>query len=171
VPVSLSGFRGARSGNVVYRDDADGLLHVGFCHKVSGERPIIQFCGRAHRWLHGFFQRRIAGRLKHFRQARDFIKESAHESIQLGDVGNALGMSPRGVEVFFRSSLGIGPNVFIRHQRLHGVRRALLAAESEAGAVKDLALQWGFWHMGHFSENYRTLFGESPTSTLTRRQG
>ena len=111
---------------------------------------------------------RIAGRLKHLRQARDFIKESAHESIQLGDVGDVLGMSARGVEVLFRSSLGIGPNAFIRHQRLHGVRRALLAAEPEAGVVKELALQWGFWHMGHFSENYRTLFGECPTSTLTR---
>jgi AraC family ethanolamine operon transcriptional activator len=111
---------------------------------------------------------RIAGRLKHLRQARDFIKESVHESIQLEDLGNALGMSPRGVEVLFSSSLGIGPNLFIRHQRLHSVRRALLAAKPEAGAVKKLALQWGFWHMGHFSKNYRTLFGESPISTLTR---
>lgn len=109
---------------------------------------------------------RAAGRLKHLREARDFIKASAHDSIQLEDVGNALGMSARGVEVLFRSTLGIGPNAFIRHQRLHGVRRALLAAEPESGLVKELALQWGFWHMGHFSKNYRTLFGECPKVTL-----
>lgn len=109
---------------------------------------------------------RLAGKLQHLRQARDFIKSSSHEPIQLEDVSNALGMSARGVEVLFRNSLGIGPNAFIRHQRLHGVRRALLAAQPESGVVKELALQWGFWHMGHFSENYRALFGECPTSTL-----
>lgn len=111
----------------------------------------------------------VAGKLRHLRQARDFIKASSHAPIQLEDVSNALGMSLRGVEVLFRNSLGIGPNAYIRHQRLHGVRRALLAVEPESGVVKELAIQWGFWHMGHFSKNYRTLFGECPTETLVGR--
>ena len=109
---------------------------------------------------------RVAGKLRHLRQARDFIRASSHEPIQLEDVSKALGMSPRGVEALFRSSMGIGPNAFIRHQRLHGVRRALLEAQPEPGVVKELALQWGFWHLGHFSGSYRALFGESPTATL-----
>lgn len=77
-------------------------------------------------------------------------------------------MSSRGVELLFHDSLGIGPSAFIRHQRLHGVRRELLATAPEPGVVKKLALEWGFWHMGHFSQNYRQLFGETPTATLGR---
>jgi AraC family ethanolamine operon transcriptional activator len=73
------------------------------------------------------------------------------------------------VELLFQDSLGIGPSAFIRHQRLHGVRRALRTAPPVAGAVKESALKWGFWHMGHFSREYSSLFGENPSATLARR--
>ncbi len=111
---------------------------------------------------------RIASRLRRLRQARDFIHANAHEPIRLDRLGMELGMSQRGLEVLFQDSLGIGPSAFIRCQRLHGVRRELLAAEAMAGGVKTLALKWGFWHLGHFSRNYRSLFGENPSATLLR---
>jgi AraC family ethanolamine operon transcriptional activator len=38
------------------------------------------------------------------------------------------------------------------------------------GVIKETAMQWGFWHMGHFSKNYRQLFGESPVETLVARR-
>jgi AraC family ethanolamine operon transcriptional activator len=75
-------------------------------------------------------------------------------------------MSARGIEVLFRGSLGVGPTAYIRHQRLHGVRRALLTARPGPGVIKGTAMRWGFWHMGHFSKSYRQLFGESPMETL-----
>jgi AraC family ethanolamine operon transcriptional activator len=51
---------------------------------------------------------------------------------------------------------------------LHGVRRALQTAESHSGVVKEMAIHGGFLHMGHFSRNYRELFGECPSETLMR---
>ncbi|MGL5018144.1 MAG: helix-turn-helix transcriptional regulator [Luteolibacter sp.] len=112
---------------------------------------------------------RVAGRLKHLREARDFIKSSAQGPIRLEDVSAALGMSARGVEVLFRSSMGVGPTAYIRHQRLHAARRALLMVKTAPGIIKETALQCGFWHMGHFSKNYRQIFGESPVETLATR--
>ena len=70
--------------------------------------------------------------------------------------------------MMFRKSLGIGPGAFIRQQRLHGVRRELLVGNPESRTVKQLAIEWGFLHMGHFSRNYRELFGETPSETLMR---
>jgi transcriptional regulator GlxA family with amidase domain len=113
---------------------------------------------------------RVAGRLKHLREAREFIRSSARGPIRLEDVSEALGMSARGVEILFRSSLGVGPTAYIRHQRLHAVRRALLTVKPGPGVIKETAMQWGFWHMGHFSKNYRQLFGESPLETLAARR-
>jgi AraC family transcriptional regulator, ethanolamine operon transcriptional activator len=113
---------------------------------------------------------RVAGRLKHLREAREFIRSSARGPIRLEDVSEALGMSARGVEALFRSSLGVGPTAYIRHQRLHAVRQSLLTAMPGPGVIKETAMQWGFWHMGHFSKNYRQLFGESPMQTLAARQ-
>ena len=105
---------------------------------------------------------------RHLRQAREFIRESSCGPVQFDALCGELGMSRRGVELMFRKSMGIGPAAYIRHQRLHGVRRALLTAEPHSGAVKELAIHWGFLHMGHFSRNYRELFGECPSETLMR---
>ena len=111
---------------------------------------------------------RVEGRLRRLRQARDYLADHVHQPVHLEDLCSVLGMSRRGVEVLFQDSLGIGPSAFLRHQRLHGVRRALLATTGSHGIVKETALQWGFWHMGHFSREYRALFGEKPSMTLAR---
>lgn len=111
---------------------------------------------------------RIEGRLRRLRQAREYVADRLHQPVSLTDLCGELRLSRRGVELLFQDSLGIGPSAFIRHQRLHGVRRTLLVAPSAPGTVKESALQWGFWHMGHFSQEYRSLFGESPSETLVR---
>jgi AraC-like DNA-binding protein len=110
---------------------------------------------------------RIEGRMRRLRHVRDYLSDHRHDIVSLADLCGELGLSRRGVELMFQESLGIGPNAFIRHQRLHGVRRALRVAPPSAGVVKASALQWGFRHMGHFSKEYRALFGESPSATLT----
>ena len=111
---------------------------------------------------------RALGAAGHLRQAREFIRESSRGPVQLDDLCGNLGISRRGVELIFRKSFGIGPSAFIRQQRLHGVRRALLENGPDSVTVKESAIQWGFLHMGHFSRNYRELFGECPSETLLR---
>ena len=115
-------------------------------------------------------RKRIEGRLRRLRQARDYMADNLHQPILLEDLCSVLGMSRRGVEVLFRDSLRIGPSAFLRHQRLHGVRRALMSATPSHGVVKETALSWGFWHMGHFSHEYQVLFGERPSMTLARQR-
>ena len=61
----------------------------------------------------------------------------------------------------FRESLGIAPITYVRHHRMHGVRRVLLNVESRPGVVKNVALEWGFWHMGNFSATTAN-FSETP---------
>lgn len=112
---------------------------------------------------------RTSGRVERLRLARDFVSVNSHRSFKLEEMCQAIGMSPRGVELLFRESLGISPGHFIRNQRLHGVRRVLLHSEKTPGLVKQSAMEWGFTHMGHFGQNYRALFGETPKSTLERR--
>ena len=104
--------------------------------------------------------------MKRLRHAREFVEAHSHRALNAGELCAATGMSLRGLQVMFRDLLGVSPQTYIRNQRLHGVRRALLVAEPDFGAIKQTALDWGFWHMGHFSENYRELFGETPGKTL-----
>jgi AraC family ethanolamine operon transcriptional activator len=112
---------------------------------------------------------RVQRRLKRLSTARDFLLAHADEPIQLDSLCEEIGMSRRGLELMFRDLLGVGPITYLRHQRLHGVRRALHAAEPGPGAVKTEAFDWGFRHMGHFGKNYRNLFGETPMTTSKNR--
>jgi AraC family transcriptional regulator, ethanolamine operon transcriptional activator len=36
--------------------------------------------------------------------------------------------------------------------------------------VTQAASQWGFWHLGYFSRDYRKMFGELPSQTFRRYQ-
>lgn len=112
--------------------------------------------------------KRTGGRLQRVRQARDFIAGHMHRPIYLGDLCAELGLAHRAVENLFRDLLGVNPITYMRNRRLHGVRNALRRSEPTPGVVKHAALDWGFWHLGHFARDYRALFGESPSETLAR---
>ena len=49
---------------------------------------------------------------------------------------------------------------------LPACRRRLRSAPDEALTVQEVASQWGFFHMGRFSQEYRAMFGQSPSQTL-----
>ncbi len=112
---------------------------------------------------------RLEVRMRRLRQARDYVEEHLHQPIHLGDLCAELRMSKRSVQEMFHDMLGIGPNAFIRSLRLHAVRRALQHASFSPGVVKKHALDWGFWHLGHFAQEYRVVFGETPSTTLAHQ--
>lgn len=109
---------------------------------------------------------RVSMRQRRMRAARDFIASHLHHPLYLHDLCGALHLTPGAVEHLFRDLLGVSPITYLRHQRLHGVRRALKAAKPSFGIVKQVALEWGFWHLGRFSAEYRAFFGEKPSETL-----
>jgi AraC-like DNA-binding protein len=111
---------------------------------------------------------RVAGRLRKLRQARDYVAAHVAEPISLDELCAAVGLSHRGMENLFQDYLGLGPIAYLRRHRLQIARRALLNAAFAPGVVKQVALECGFWHFGHFAYHYRSLFGESPHATISR---
>jgi AraC family ethanolamine operon transcriptional activator len=79
----------------------------------------------------------------------------------------ALGVSRRCLQYAFQDALGVSPASYLRAERLNHVRRAL----SEADSVTEAATRFGFWHFGHFGNDYRALFGELPSETFRLRRG
>jgi AraC-like DNA-binding protein len=105
------------------------------------------------------------------RRIRDHIADHRGAPLRLDDLCAVSGMSRRGVEYLCKEVFGIGIHAFMRCQRLHGARRTILASRPEPGLVKRTALEWGFWHLGRFSADYRSLFGEFPSETRSVRRG
>jgi AraC-like DNA-binding protein len=61
----------------------------------------------------------------------------------------------------------MSPMRYLWLRRMSLARRELRRAEAPA-TVTAIALSFGFSHLGRFSVEYRTLFGETPSQTLAR---
>lgn len=66
----------------------------------------------------------------------------------------------------FVGVLGTPPSRYILARRLHFARHLL--RQDASTTVTVAALDQGFEHISRFSQHYRTLFGELPSSTLQR---
>jgi AraC family ethanolamine operon transcriptional activator len=60
----------------------------------------------------------------------------------------------------------MSPIAYIRCERLCRVHDELLEGNRTTTSISETATQWGFAHMSQFAKDYRTLFGESPSTTL-----
>jgi AraC-like DNA-binding protein len=106
--------------------------------------------------------------------AAQLVKRCESLARELGPIptvralADAVGTSDRWVRSAFSQTYGIAPSEYFRARALAGCRRDLEAAEPGSVTVTDVALRWGFWHLGRFSARYRKQFDEPPSVTLTR---
>jgi len=106
---------------------------------------------------------RIAG------QARDFADAQFKVDIlpSVVDICAAIGVSERSLQYAFGRYVGMSPLNYLRLCRLNRARHALRAPVNPGVTVTDTALHYGFTHLGRFAGDYRRLFGESPSQTLS----
>ena len=100
------------------------------------------------------------------RRALSFIEENPNAPLAVRDVCRAAEVSWRTLDYAFREHFGVTPKAYLKAIRLNAVRRELRRAGRPA-LIADVANRWGFWHMGQFAADYRRLFGELPSDSLT----
>ncbi|MFI6982204.1 AraC family transcriptional regulator [Embleya sp. NPDC050154] len=102
------------------------------------------------------------------RRALAYCAEHAGEPISVKAVAAAAGMSVRTLQEKFRIHLGVTPVGHLRRVRLAGAHADLLnVAEGRSReTVTDIALRWGFGHLGRFGSMYRETYGQLPSRTL-----
>jgi len=99
------------------------------------------------------------------KRAIDYMEARLGTPIAIADVAEASGIAGRTLFKHFRDFHGISPMQYLRNSRFEKVRDALLRAEPEE-SVTEIAMNWGFTHMGRFAVEYRQRFGESPSESL-----
>jgi AraC-like DNA-binding protein len=107
-------------------------------------------------------------RQKGSRLALEFIDESCQHNPSIPDICAATGLSWRSLDRAFKECFGIGPKRYLLNLRLIQARRQLKSAPPITKVI-DVANDLGFWHMGDFAREYRKMFGELPTESITRR--
>lgn len=101
------------------------------------------------------------------RRAERYMTDNADAPTTVSDVAAHLGLSLRSLQAGFRQWRNTTPNAYLRQARLGLVRDELLRAGPDA-QVTAIAMRHGFLHLGRFSAQYQSAFGEPPSATLRR---
>lgn len=114
----------------------------------------------------------FAERLRAFhtcRMARAFVEECLACDIvpTIVDICASVGVSERTLQYAFRAYVNMSPMIYLRFCRLNRVRAALRASDPRTTTVTNVAMQFGFLHLGRFALDYKQVFGESPSTTLS----
>lgn len=103
------------------------------------------------------------------RRAMEYMREHIEEPIRLTDVARHAGLSLRSLQLGFQRDLGATPGRWLRTERLDRVHAVLSSAAPGSVSVTDIALQWGFLHLGEFAAHYKARFGRRPSDVLAKR--
>ncbi|MGY2184732.1 HTH-type transcriptional activator RhaS [compost metagenome] len=90
------------------------------------------------------------------------LQSPAGESLSILDLCRELKIPRRTLHYSFEKIVGISPLSYLRAIRLNAAQRSL--AEHPAPSVADVAYRWGFTHQSYFSQEYKRLFGHSPSA-------
>lgn len=102
------------------------------------------------------------------RRCEEYVFEHMDENPTLAELSAVSGLQMRSLINAFRAVTGYSPMAYLKAQRLNAVHRALGVADRTRTRIIDVAANWGFWHMGHFTADYRMMFGETPSQTLRK---
>lgn len=102
------------------------------------------------------------------RTARAFVddRRESDELPTVVDICEALGVSARTLQYAFREYIGLSPVAYLRVCRLNRVRAELAASDPQSSTITQVAMRFGFLHLGRFAGDYKRMFGESPSATL-----
>ncbi len=94
------------------------------------------------------------------RRAAQWVQERAGEPLTLGQVAQAIGVSPNYLTTLFRDILGVSLGRFIMQERI--ARAQLMLRENNPG-VKQVALELGFPDAYAFSRAFKSQTGLAPS--------
>jgi transcriptional regulator GlxA family with amidase domain len=98
----------------------------------------------------------------------EMLAENANAPLHLAEICSAIGTPERTLRSVCQKHLGMSPIRYLWLRRMHLTHRALLKADAATTTVTSIATGQGFWELGKFSVAYHSLFGESPSVTLSR---
>ena len=105
-------------------------------------------------------------RARHARHVMEFLEEHLESPVTVEALAAASGTHPRTLQLSFQEVFQMTPMVYLRTRRLHAAKKLLRISAPGEVTVTDVAMRFGFEHLGRFSGYYRLMFGESPARTL-----
>lgn len=105
-----------------------------------------------------------------FERLVQYIEDNIKRDISAEELATYSHLSLRSLYMLFEKNAKTTPKNFIRQKKLERVYAALMDPGSRMANVTAVALDYGFTHLGRFSEFYKLTFGMLPSESLKARQ-
>jgi AraC-like DNA-binding protein len=99
------------------------------------------------------------------RAAEEYVEANWRQPITIEDLCRATNAGARALFKTFKEARGYSPMAFVKRVRLTRAREMLSSGTPQV-TVTSVALQCGFFNLGHFAAEYRRAFAELPSETL-----
>ncbi|MGE3284531.1 MAG: AraC family transcriptional regulator [Pseudonocardia sp.] len=100
------------------------------------------------------------------REAVELLEAEPERPWTVTELAGRVGVGSRGLQDGFARHVGTSPTGYLREVRLRRAHADLLAADPGRHTVAEIALRWGFAHLGRFAAAYRRRYGQAPSQTL-----
>ena len=106
---------------------------------------------------------------KSIKRALSYINANLNGNLSPETIARAAHTSVRSLHRAFQQFLGVSPLEYAKEQRLLKIHQILKSQQGAATSIAEIANEFGFDHLGHFSAVYRRRFGELPSQTRKMR--
>lgn len=101
------------------------------------------------------------------RTAIGFMRANVHRPLTVREIARASEVSTRSLQTAFRRYHRTTPLRYLRRIRLEAVHAELTSPENRL-PVGEVALKWGFTHLGRFSTDFKVAYGRYPSEVAKR---
>jgi AraC-like DNA-binding protein len=105
---------------------------------------------------------------KYIRDGRVLLEQNIKATYTIADLVDDLQVSKRTIQHGFKHYLGFTPKEYQQYIRLNGIRNTILNMKDPRMPLSEIAANYNYFHLGHFSVEYKKFFGESPSETLRK---
>lgn len=104
-----------------------------------------------------------------FERLAHFIDRNIKLELSAEDLARQAGLSVRSLYMLFEKCARMTPKQFVRKKKLEQVHAILSDPQQPCPNVTAIALEYGFTHLGRFSELYKLAFGILPSQSIRSR--
>ncbi|MBE7374557.1 AraC family transcriptional regulator [Pseudomonas lopnurensis] len=154
----------------------DSLLGL-ICQEAEAEQSVPQIQEQYSRIIAGKLLCMLANNVRReplgdscpsFGRISDYIDEHLKKDISVEQLAELANMSLRSLYTLFERKVGTTPKSYIRRRKLEQIHGRLSDPSAKVRNITEIAMDYGFLHLGRFSESYKSTFGELPSDTLRR---
>ena len=157
------------------RSSLDRMIDRLWRHPISGALMVEPILGAIAEMFDDFEGKTPTAAHRHslharmvLRRADEYLRANLAHQFDLRALANAARTTERTLQRTFANAYGVTPQQWARCFALHQAQKRLQATDWRLFTVDGIAKECGFRHMGRFAKYYRDLFGEFPSTTLSR---